>query len=932
MEFLKTKRKRRKRIDPSSPQVDAVNQQMERSISDWSFPTSFTRMHHFRSEVHNLLSHSPLSHERQKTLENVIKFLSRVVEMHHESVRVRVIALQVLADCLCRPEVASSALFESDHFHTWTTDPVPLIRACAIRAVVRCMCHSVATDATSGEEKNHLTAKQTCLVSPKSSVFAHSPNPRVTSSLSPFSRSTDSSSSLPLKLEKSVRWLINQASDVDPMVRNEVLHSVSGLVAGGLTMLSQSMWQSLYTMACDRLDDDHAHVRSSALSNILVLSRILSSSHSSSSMHHTGGMRRKVLTGGTNHAYANDAFQRCCMLMGDVDAKVRTRAVQCAGLIQNVEEDILLGSLRVNATIAGVNEDKLNKQRKSQVSRSFKKDGHSFRSKARDAVAVGDVEVLDPSEKASSRYSILKAGLPGAFALELEDEVHFVREMTITSIGLQCKTSDAFFDNALPFLIHSCEDESERVRIHALDSIGTLIKQSHRHVVFSLQDLETILRGLGDLSRDVRKSTYELIGAVHVDDVDTLDHVVKRLSAAIHMYPDDRVDIFRCAFAFGMQEEDKLRVLFKKLLGIQDGVMTREPEKENMQYQVVLMVLLHLFKSEPHLEEGLPEYIPLHLEFVTRQFLDFGEDITCSSVFDVYSVRDSPETRLIAFLKHRIAILNEWLRGDVERDVCKRKKCLLGFQSLLLERDSMMKCVSSSSSHSFSSSVKFQFALLDVIHMRLKMCASWTCKTRTFRTLARMKFKESLQLFLLRSVPDDACDDVRSFYILLNGWNEEMQPWKDEGFSTMSCEKRTLEKRRIVIPLEMGRSRFCEGNITFPSNSADSPHQIPLRSLPCKVRVKGTVHFIRRDCFVGVNVRFPDGKQCLYNLVSPSKCRTTTRDSLEIDTGLAFRLLLDAFPSTFCLLFSFHIVDSDGNHTPVSNEITFHITRRSTQK
>jgi hypothetical protein len=160
---------------------------------------------------------------------------------------------------------------------------------------------------------------------------------------------------------------------------------------------------------------------------------------------------------------------------------------------------------------------------------------------------------------------------------------------------LQCNKSKAFLEKALPFLIHSCEDESERVRVHALDSVGQLVRQSDCPIVFGMHDLETILRGLGDLSKDVRKSTYEFISAVHVDAVNTLDHVVKRLSGSIRAFPDDKIDIFRCAFSLGVNEKDKLRVMFKQLLGIQDGVMTREPEKENLQCALIISMHIHSF-------------------------------------------------------------------------------------------------------------------------------------------------------------------------------------------------------------------------------------------------------------------------------------------------------------------------------------------------
>ena len=133
------------------------------------------------------------------------------------------------------------------------------------------------------------------------------------------------------------------------------------------------------------------------------------------------------------------------------------------------------------------------------------------------------------------------------------------------------------------------------------------------------------------------------------------------------------------------------------------------------------MVLLHLLKSNSHLEESLPEYIPLHLEFVARQFQDFGENVASFSSFHAHSIEESSEIRLISFMKHRIIILNEWLGKGVEKDTFNRKRCILALQSLIKEKDSMLLCVSSSSSASFSSSLTFHFAFLNVIHMRLKV-------------------------------------------------------------------------------------------------------------------------------------------------------------------------------------------------------------------
>ncbi|KAL1140378.1 hypothetical protein AAG570_000310 [Ranatra chinensis] len=400
---------------------------------------------------------------------------------------------------------------------------------------------------------------------------------------------------------ENLRLIADFIHSQDARVRSSAFSTLIMLHESG-----QSLELSMYSEACEGLNDDYESVREAALKMVCLLGNTYPES------------MVDVEKGGEQIRLVDDAFGKICQAVNDLSMHVRVQAAQLLGSMTSVSKRFLYQTLDKKLMSNMRKKKSLHERSSEMVSSGEWSTGKKW---ADDAPK----ELLDKDS-----ISVVSSGACGAFVHGLEDEFMEVRSASVDALGSLALHHSGFASLSLDFLVDMFNDEIEGVRIKAIDCLTSISP----HIVLREHQLETILGALEDFSIDVREGLHRMLAHCKLSTKDCLKMVVDRLLENNKKYPQDKISTWRCVQEIGSKHAQLTLPLVPQLLSIHPFFDTPEPDVEDPHYITLLILVLnaaehcrtmlqlfeeHTIKHYNYLRVTLPSFVP-HLEVSSVDF------------------------------------------------------------------------------------------------------------------------------------------------------------------------------------------------------------------------------------------------------------------------------------------------------------------------
>jgi integrator complex subunit 4 len=370
--------------------------------------------------------------------------------------------------------------------------------------------------------------------------------------------------------------------DPDSRVRKTAIMSLLAMHEGGV-----ALDVSTYRKICGLLNDPDEYVRFGAIKLVHTIGTSLVDS--------TIGLPKDDSILMSLH---DDAFSKLCGCVTDSSVRVRAYAAQLLGEFPVVGERFLLQTLdkKLMSHLQVVKSD-------HQRRRELHHKGGGAKKWDTGKQWGGDIPHIDPLE-----VTLMSSGSCGAFVHCIEDEYMEVRGSAIRSIGNLSSLSTQFCLQSLDFLIDMINDEIQSVRLLA---IVTLRKVSSS-INLREDQLESILGVLQESSLEIREALHSLLASSHVTSKTGLHSVVHSLLDNLSMYPSDRLSIWNCLKALGVNHAHLVAMLSLELLSLHPYYMSKEPDINDNAYVSVLILIFNAASVIPTLTPLFPAHVFRH--------------------------------------------------------------------------------------------------------------------------------------------------------------------------------------------------------------------------------------------------------------------------------------------------------------------------------
>ncbi|GFO28328.1 integrator complex subunit 4-like [Plakobranchus ocellatus] len=435
--------------------------------------------------------------------------------------------------------------------------------------------------------------------------------------------------------------LTRYIGDSDPRVRCSAFEAMLTLHNGGKTLSF-----SAYQQACSALADDYEGVRLAAMQQIWVLCHLYPESH--------------VQVGNTSEELrlVDDGFAKICNMVTDISVKVRVKAAQLLGSLQQVgprflEQTLdkkLMSMLRGSLQQVGPRflEQTLDKKLMSMLRKK-----QSSHERAREHFSSGEWstgqkwaddaprEDVDPDT-----VNLLSIGACGAFVHGLEDEFLEVRNASLDSLCELASNSPSFSEMCQDSIIDMFNDEIESVRLNAINSLR---KISH-NLRLREDQVDIILGVLKDFSDVSREALRNMLGLMSLETKAGLNSCIMALLDNLQKYPQDKASVWRCAQKLGAGHPSHTLALTPDLLCLHPYLDTPEADMDDPAYVTVLVLVFSAAALSPTMVPLFPEHTRRHYQYLRSSLPDLvpvvpGLDINGGEALDRLMVTTMPLSR-----------------------------------------------------------------------------------------------------------------------------------------------------------------------------------------------------------------------------------------------------------------------------------------------
>ncbi|OAF68622.1 Integrator complex subunit 4-like protein 1 [Intoshia linei] len=241
----------------------------------------------------------------------------------------------------------------------------------------------------------------------------------------------------------------------------------------------------------------------------------------------------------------------------------------------------------------------------------------------------------------------------GVFIHALEDDCPEVRNYAIKSMLAFTKLSEMFLTYAHDFFIDMISDESDVVRISAIEALQTNAdKYYHRD-----DQLYFILGLLKDNNELVRHKVHRFLGKAKILSKECLSTCVNALLINIGQYNIDKFSIFRCIQKIGEENSIYVFCMIKKLFQLHPYLDKTESRIDNDEYITKLILCVNASKYYPGINNVLPDSIKKHYLLIEHIYPSFYK--TCIDTYSRHLVSDGISDYITKLMSNLSKMYNE---------------------------------------------------------------------------------------------------------------------------------------------------------------------------------------------------------------------------------------------------------------------------------
>jgi len=212
--------------------------------------------------------------------------------------------------------------------------------------------------------------------------------------------------------------------------------------------------------------------------------------------------------------------------------------------------------------------------------------------------------------------AIMSAGACGAFIHGLEDEMSGVRVAAIDAVVQHCSGHPELSTLALDFLVDMFNDEGDRVRLKAIESLTELC----RHFVLAEVQLDVMLSILEDGNASIRHAALALLSHARIANHICLHVVVSAVLACLQKYPLDRDAVWACAAALGQHHAHFAEFLITRTLALNPHFASMEPSPSDTGYITIMIFLCAARGQNSAIARLVPAYFEDHHLYLAVEY------------------------------------------------------------------------------------------------------------------------------------------------------------------------------------------------------------------------------------------------------------------------------------------------------------------------
>ncbi|KAJ4764135.1 Integrator complex subunit 4 [Rhynchospora pubera] len=297
--------------------------------------------------------------------------------------------------------------------------------------------------------------------------------------------------------EVMVRVFLRFTGDIYPVLRRDAIDGLCEFLTVARDGVDFCVPECCLEHAIGLIGDDDEFVRVAAVRMVGLCGEMLGEKENG--VDKTGQM--------------DTIFTQICSMARDMSVKVRIEAFNALGKVKLVSDAVLMQSL--------------------------------------------SKKILGSKNGGKSIIKLDKASKPcaaGAYIHGIEDEFYVVRKSACRSLGIHAVMSFKFADDSINYLMDLMNDDSESVRLEALDSLfrmaaqGCLnVQEKHVHMFLGL---------LTDMSSLVRHGARKILQLMKLPKLEIFKSTVNKLIANLEKYPEEEEGIFFSLFSLGKNHRE----------------------------------------------------------------------------------------------------------------------------------------------------------------------------------------------------------------------------------------------------------------------------------------------------------------------------------------------------------------------------------------
>ncbi|CAA0836251.1 Protein SIEL [Striga hermonthica] len=289
--------------------------------------------------------------------------------------------------------------------------------------------------------------------------------------------------------------LLGLTKDPYPNIRGLALDGLT-VLSGGVVVEDRHFVEGCYFRAVELLFDLDNYVRHSAVCAVSEWGQLLV----------------RLCSDETKMDRSDALFLQLCLMVRDIDSEIRVAAFNALGKVQTVSEDILLQTLSKKPLLA-TKEKNYTGQYTAKI------------------------------------FKIPVTAAAYIFIHGLEDEFYQVRRSACHALQVPVVLSAKFAAGAVHILMDMLIDDSDFVRLQALETLHHMA--IHDHLKVEESHLHMFLGALVDRNTLIRSAARKTLQLSNLQKLAMFRSCTDSLIKNLELYPQDEADIFRILFEIG---------------------------------------------------------------------------------------------------------------------------------------------------------------------------------------------------------------------------------------------------------------------------------------------------------------------------------------------------------------------------------------------